>query len=44
MFVDLGIQDGMCMRHNVICGLPGSTVYLTENTMCLRLKTKQLIP
>ena len=39
MFVDLGIQDGKCMRHIVICGQLGSTIYLTENTMCLSMKT-----
>jgi len=34
MFVDLDIQDGKCMRHIVICGLPGPTIYPTLNTMC----------
>ena len=28
VFVDLGIQNIMCMRHIVICGLSGSTVFL----------------
>jgi len=27
MFVGLGVQHAMCMRHTVICGLPGCTIF-----------------
>jgi hypothetical protein len=30
MFVALGIQHAICMRHIVICGLPGSTKFFSH--------------
>ena len=29
MFVDSGIQHAMRLRHNVICGVTGSTIFST---------------
>jgi len=41
MFVALGIQRAMRMRHNVICGLPGSAVFIHIVSRRARLSEKR---
>ena len=40
VFVALSIQHVLCMRHIVICGLPGSTVFFHIISFSERFKKK----
>jgi hypothetical protein len=43
VFVALGIQHGMCMRHNPLCGLSGSVIFLHIISQTAQLKKKSLL-
>jgi hypothetical protein len=41
VFLTLGVQHAMCMRHVVICGLADSTVFFSEAYKGHDLKKKK---